>query len=298
MGTDVNIYMPKLSAGVAFRLQGASRFWQWPLGTLMVALLAQPALAQLVVKLQPETLREFQHYQKTVVDPVEQQRTSGRRAFQWIEENPDEREQARSGQVVTHAFTGKDGRSISGGLIHDWVGAVFLPGVSLDRAREFLQDQKLHQDVYQEITSAQTVSCEGNHSITRVRMVKKKYLTVVLDVDYDNTWQSPGAGRWVLRSHTRHVREVQNAGTPDEHAYPEDEGHGFLWRMNSVWRLREADGGAWVELRVVSLSRDAPSSLGWIIKPLIRQFPADSIESTLEGMRNALRGGQAVTANR
>ena len=290
MSEGINNHMRRQPPIVTFGLRSASYFWRPAVCAVLLSAFLPPVSAQFIVSLQPETLGQYDHYLKTAVTPVDDQRIAGRRSFLWIDENPKIRERARKGEVVTTAITGKDGRSIPGGLVHDWVGAVFLPGVPLDRVRDFLQDQALHEKVYPEITSARTVSRADSTSITQVRMTKKKLLTVVLDVEYENSWESPGSDRWVLRSHTRKVAEVEEAGTPAEHAYPEDEGHGFLWRMNSLWRLRERDGGVWVELRVVSLSRDTPSSLGWIIRPIIRDFPSDSIESTLTGMRKALRG--------
>ena len=79
-------------------------------------LLCVTAQAQLIATLKPETVRDFEVYQATV-DQDFRQRVHGQRPFLWIDEHPDKKRQAESGQVVTDAFTGTDGRSVSGGLV-------------------------------------------------------------------------------------------------------------------------------------------------------------------------------------
>ncbi|MBI1896097.1 MAG: hypothetical protein HYZ57_05595 [Acidobacteria bacterium] len=257
-----------------------------PLALILVG--ASAANAQLVIKLHPDTLQAFNRYQQTVAGPEAEQRIRGARSFQWLDENPVERERARRGGSVTHSFTGRDGKGVPGGLIHDWVGAVYLSGARLQQVREFMLNTALHARAYPEVTSATTLARRPNGSTTRLRLTKKKHLTVVLDIEYDNAWQAPGADRFALTSRSRQVIEIDGAGTASERSLPPGEGHGFLWRMNSLWLLREDQGGVWAELRVVSLSRDTPNGLGWILKPLIRDFPAESLASTLEATRKVL----------
>ncbi|MGA9059420.1 MAG: hypothetical protein WB763_23255, partial [Terriglobia bacterium] len=63
---------------------------------------------------------------------------------------------------------------------------------------------------------------------------------------------------------------------------------GYLWRLNSYWRYEERDGGMWVECEAISLTRDVPTGLGWLIDPIIRSLPRESLESTLRETRAAL----------
>jgi hypothetical protein len=157
--------------------------------------------------------------------------------------------------------------------------------VKLDTVRNLLLDTERHSVIYApEVRSAKVLSREGDHSVTLLRLVKKKYLTVTLDIEYTNDWKQPGPDTWVVDSRSRKVTEVDN-GTP----LPPDTGHGFLWRMNSEWLLRQDSGGTWVELRSLTLSRDTPHGLGWIIRPLIRNFPAETILATLEATQRALK---------
>jgi hypothetical protein len=258
------------------------------LWTCVFLLSAAPSWAQFTTELKPETVAAFQKYQANVDQELNLQ-IQGKRPYLWVDQRSDLAQKAKGGEVVTYAFTGKNGLSVPGGLIHDWVGVIYLKGAHLDAVRDFLLDTPKHARAYAEVKSAKQLSRNDNHSVTELRIVKKKILTAVLDIQYENTWQSPSPDKWAYRVRSSKVLEIQDAGTPEERAYPVDRGHGFLWRMNSDWLLRQDAGGVWAELRVVSLSRDTPRMLSWAIKPMIRDFPAEGITSTLRQTQTALQ---------
>ena len=238
--------------------------------------------------LSPETAIEFQKYQAKVDADIAAQ-VKGSKPFQWVEQHADAAQKAKAGEVATFAFTGGNGLSVPGGLIHDWVGVIYLNGMKLDEVRLFLLDTDRQARSYSEVKSAKTLSQNGNGSVTKLRILKKKVLTAVLDIEYENHWESPAPNKWIFAARSRKVVELDDAGTPQESAFPPDTGHGFLWRMNSNWLLQQDAGGVWAELRVVSLSRDTPRGLGWMIKPMIRDLPAEGIASTLRQTRDALK---------
>jgi len=64
--------------------------------------------------------------------------------------------------------------------------------------------------------------------------------------------------------------------------------HGFLWRLYADWFLEGSSEGVYVECRVISLTRDIPHGLGWIISPIIRDLPRESLTATLEFTRRAV----------
>ena len=53
-------------------------------------------------------------------------------------------------------------------------------------------------------------------------------------------------------------------------------------------RREEGEGGAYVECRAISLTRDVPTGLGWIIAPIIQKLPGESLIHTLEATRQAI----------
>ena len=94
--------------------------------------------------------------------------------------------------------------------------------------------------------------------------------------------------RWRSVSRTTKIAEVEKAGKPDEREKPPGTGEGFLWKLNSYWRFEERDGGVWVECEAISLTRDVPTGLGWIVEPIIRDLPKESLANTLRSTRTAL----------
>jgi hypothetical protein len=96
----------------------------------------------------------------------------------------------------------------------------------------------------------------------------------------------------VCRSYTTRVAEVEEAGSPQERVMPPDTGHGFLWRLNSYWRFQQGESGVCVECRAISLTRDVPFGMGWLIEPIIQRLPKESLINTLVATRRALQIGQ------
>jgi hypothetical protein len=76
------------------------------------------------------------------------------------------------------------------------------------------------------------------------------------------------------RTQTVRIAEVENAGRAMNAKKLEDDG-GYLWRMETWWRLRGATA-AFCANEVASLTRDIPEGFGWLIKPFI-----SSIRETL-----------------
>ena len=86
------------------------------------------------------------------------------------------------------------------------------------------------------------------------------------------------------------IAEVDNAGKRGEREMPPGTGHGFLWKLDTFWRFQQRDGGTWIECEAISLTRDIPTGLGWLIEPIIRSLPRESLENTLRETANALQG--------
>jgi hypothetical protein len=61
-----------------------------------------------------------------------------------------------------------------------------------------------------------------------------------------------------------------------------------MWGMETWWRMEERDGGVYVQSEVVSLTRDIPTGLGWMIGPFVNSIPQESLAFTLEATRKAV----------
>jgi hypothetical protein len=91
---------------------------------------------------------------------------------------------------------------------------------------------------------------------------------------------------------TTRIQEIENYGEPGQHALSEGEGNGFIWRIFSITRFEERDGGVYIELEVIALSRDIPISLRWIVEPIVRRVSITSLTTSLQQTGSAVPFGR------
>lgn len=257
-------------------------------------LLSQPLLAE---QLKPETVAAFDHYAE-----LSEQRMAGEvRSGPFLRVDglpPKDRAaalaQMKNGEVVVERLETLDqGRKIAApsGLIHHWIGTVFIPGATLAQTVTFLQDYDNRAKYYAPaVERSRLIQRNGNNFKMYMRLREKKIIAVVLDTDYDIAYTSLGPDRTVCRSVTTRVAQVENDGQKDEFNKPVGNDSGFLWRLNTYWRMEQRDGGTYVQLEAISLSRDIPAALAWLIGPFVNKFPRESLEFTLGRTREALLG--------
>ena len=240
-----------------------------------------------IVELKPQTEQAFNRYVRETEARLDQQ-TAGTQ-FLWTDAAADRQRAVRGGQIVVEPKNAKGDVSIPDGLIHDWIGAVFIPGATLERTLALVEDYDQHKRFYQpEVRDSKLLRRDGNEYKVFLRLLKKQVLTVVLNTDHDVRYTPLGPTRWKSESHSTRIAEVENPGDHDERELPPGRDHGFLWRLNSYWRFEERDGGVYVECEAVSLTRSVPTGLGWLINPIVRSLPRESLANTLRETRAAL----------
>ncbi len=240
------------------------------------------------VQLKPQTVGAFDGYVREAEARMDQ-KPHGKGPFLWSDVSSERVQLVRGGQVVAQFWANQGPVKVPSGLIHDWIGAAFIPATNLKKTLALVQDYDNHKNIYKpEVIASRLISHRDNNFQIYLRLLKKKIMTVVLDTDHDVHYRSLDRTRWTCRSYTTRVAEVENAGSPEETVLPPDTGHGFLWRLYSYWRFQERESGVYIECRAISLTRDVPLGLGWIIEPIVQKLPRESLINTLEATRQAL----------
>jgi len=248
---------------------------------VFLLLWAAPLAAQIIAELRPETARAFEDYVRGVEARVDRQVRTG--PFLWADPR---RGELREGKILTER---RNTGEIPHGQIHDWIGAAFYSGATLDRTLRLIQDYNHHHNVYKpEVVESRLLARDGDFFRIRLRLLKKKIITVVLDTEHDVRYFPLSPTRLHSRSRTTRIVEIDNPGKTSEKPLPEGKDHGFLWRLYTYWRFEEADGGVYAECEAISLTRDVPSALAWLIDPIVRNLPRESLENTLKSTRAAL----------
>jgi hypothetical protein len=250
------------------------------------------------LELRERALQSFQNYVAEVEKRNNESLQHG--SFLWIDElSEPARSEAygklKQGGVVARRLPGGDGQGyeIPGALIHDWEGVVFIPSATLDQALALLQDYDHHASYYAPDVERSTIeSREGNHFRVSMRFRRHKIVTVVLNTEQDITYFRDAATRAHSRSTATRIREVADPGTKQEYEKTPNEDNGFLWQMETWWRMEQRDGGVYVQNQAVTLTRSIPTGFGWLIEPFVTSIPKQTLEFTLGATR------KAVTANK
>ena len=256
--------------------------------------------------LKSTTVEAFDRYVK-LTEARSDSELEKRGPFFWIDGLPEvERAAAyaalKSGEVKIHKqeIRDKDQRiDCPGGLIHHWAGLVFIPGAKLDDVLAILQDYDHHSIYYApDVERSRIESRDGDHFRVFLRFRRHKVITVVLNSEHDVRYFRDSPTQAHSRSSAIRIAEVENPGKPNEREKPPGQDDGFLWRMETWWHMEERDSGVYVQSEVVSLTRDIPAGLGWLIGPFVTSIPKESLTFTLEATRKAVLGkAKSVAAN-
>ena len=242
-------------------------------------------------ELQAATVAAFNRY----VSVTESQRKADSR-FLWVDgdeaERRKKRDEIRRGAFLIERLETVDGRrtiSIPDGLVHHWLGIVFVPGATVDAAILLLQDYDRHAEIYKPaVARSRLLNRRGNDFDVFLRFFMKKMLTVVVNSEHKAHFTRVDATRAQSRIYSTRIAEVENPDTPQEREKPVGHDGGYLWRLNSYWRLLERDGGLYVQCESISLTRGIPLGFGWIVGPFVTSIPRETLSFTLDTTRKRL----------
>jgi hypothetical protein len=208
----------------------------------------------------------------------------------------------RRGEVYMERLTTLDasGRPLTtpDGLIHHWLGAVFIPGATVTQVLAVAQDYDHVQDCYKpEVVRSRLISRNGNDFKVYYRLRKKKIITITLNTEHDVQYSPVSSTRAYSRSYSTRIAQVEDADQPAEHEKPVGQDGGFMWRLTNYWRFDARDGGVYVEFESITLTRDIPFGLGWLIKPFITLIPKESLQMSMGSIRAAVLKRMAAAPN-
>jgi hypothetical protein len=244
-------------------------------------------------ELQPRTVAAFDRYVQ-----VTEQRMRDDPQFLWVDGLPASQKRAvlealRRGELVIDRLTTRQsGKEIDipDGMVHHWIGVVFVPGATVDKALALLQDYDHHAQIYAPaVAASKLLSRNGNNFRVYLRFLMKKVITVVVNTENDARFTRDAPNRASSRIYSTRIAEVDAPDTPSEREKPVGNDGGYLWRLYSYWRVLERDGGTYVQCESISLTRDIPLGFAWLVRPFVTSIPRESLEFTLTTTRNVLR---------
>ena len=250
---------------------------------LLLLVMAQSDAAEL----KQETIRAWDDYVRTVNLTMED-RATGRSPFLWVDESPNLIPRVRGGELLAE---GHDPYQVPQGLIHHWVGAMFIPSVTLDEVILVLNDYARYPEFYPPLVVKSKVleQTDDFEKVTLLMTQKALGVTAAVETDDEIRIKKLDANRVYIVSNAVGVREIADYGQTSEHPFPEDRRPGYVWRTLGVIRLEQRDGGVYVEMETVALSRGIPLIFRWLIEPLTESLPRKIMLETLKDTRDAVR---------
>lgn len=181
---------------------------------------------------------------------------------------------------------------IPNGLVHHWVGVMFVPQGTLSETLAILNDYNNEPEIYKpEIRRAKLIEQKGNESKIYLQFYNKSIVTVVLDAYFDVVEKRIGSVRVQSASRSTRIVEVMDAGGPNEHERTDGNDHGYMWRLDSYWRIEQKNGGVYIQNESITLTRTVPPMLAWLIDPLTKSIPRgvllDMLTDTQEAVQKA-----------
>lgn len=266
-----------------------------------MSLLAGPAAA---TELKPKTVEAFDRYVQRTEERMAAE-TRDAAAFLWMDRLPEPKRQnvyaqLRQGHIFIEEMETREGEQrvkIPDGLVHHWIAANFIPGVTLQQTLALAKDYDRHQDIYKpDVVRSRLLRADGNDFKVYLRLHRKAIVTAVFNAEFDVRYFPVDAARVHSRSYSTRIAEVQNPDRPEEHEKPVGKDRGFLWRLYSYWRFEEKDGGVYVQIESIALSRGVPAVLAWLINPLLKSVPREYLSNLLNSTRAALQNKSAAPA--
>jgi hypothetical protein len=186
---------------------------------------------------------------------------------------------------------------VSSGLIHDWIGAALFPNATLEDIFAVVQDYARYKDFYKPLViDSKSLGADGaDFRFSLLMLNKSLFAKSALISEWKDHYIRVDARRWYSVAYSTCVEEIEGYGSPGERKLARDAGSAYIWRLYSFSRFEQRDGGVYVELEAIALSRDIPAALRWFIDPIVRRVSRGSVLTSLIETRTAV--SSAVSAS-
>lgn len=257
----------------------------------ILALLAAGWAGAAAARPSPATVKAFDDYVAKAEQRIKGEESS---VETFVKESPAKDGTLQRGEVVIEQRS-EPSEGVPEAMVHDWVGRVLIPHARVAEVLAVAEDYDHSANHYApEVMSSKLISRDGDDFRIALRLREHKVITVVMDTEYEVQYGRLDAEHQFSWSRSTRIAEIADPGGAHEHAVSDAESHGYMWRLNSYWRFAQAGDGVVVECEAISLTRNVPTGLGWLIGPFVREIPRESLETTLKQTRAAVMARREI----
>ena len=254
---------------------------------ILVTLL--PFVASAAARLDPAAVVVWDEYIRNAEAKAQKRLLPGAR-FLWLDESESLLAKVKEGEVVAVPMSPHNPQRVPSGLIHDWLGAIFIANATLDEARTVLRDYAHYKDYFPDnVIEAKALELgELKDRSALILRSQSFFLRSALDAEYESRYFPLDAHRLFTTTKTTRIQEVEGYGTANRKVHQEGEGTGAVWKVSTMTRYLERDGGVYVEVEAIVLSRDIPAGLRWAVEPVVRRVSRSSLFTSLRQTEAAI----------
>ncbi len=240
-------------------------------------------------ELKADTLQAWNQYIEAQTAGMAERSRVG--PFLWSDESADRNRRLHEGELLVAPIGENVPQSVPHGLIHHWIGAVFLPGVHLDDVFTVVRDYDHYKNFYAPVVIDSKPIHDGGRDdeFSMLMLNKALFSRFALDGDFQESYVRVDKKRWYSIGSTVRLQEIHDYGQPTQRELPLDTGNGYIWRLCNMSRFEERDGGVYVELEAIALSRGVPVTVRWVVDPVVRRVSRDSLLVSLQKTQAAVR---------
>jgi len=219
-----------------------------------------------------------------------QARIEGSQPYLWIDEMADRARRVKRGEIVVAPLVTGAAESVPDGLNHHWIGALSIPNVTIASLLNVVHDYDGYKDIYKPVVT-ESHWLQPGATENEFSMVWQKHILF---------FNAAMRGRYrahevTIDSYRRYsiveattVQQIDEYGRPGEHLLPPETESGFIWRIYNVVRYEQRDGGVFLKIKSIALSRDVPISMRWLVSPVVNHLSVNSLTTTLRQTREAV----------
>ena len=270
-----------------------------PLSLVFLAVLTTGRIS--ASELKPRTAKAFGHYEEVTEARIQSELTTPGQ-FLYLGTLPEsqraeELARLKSGQVYVKSVTTKENDKkieIPDGLVHHWLAIGFIPNARLEQVLRVTQDYAHHADFFKpDVQRSELLSRDGEHFRVYFRFYRHAIVTAVYNTEFDIKFTQSDPTHVYSVAKAVRVAEVRNPGDKDESERPVGNDRGSLWRLDLYTRYVEADGGVYIQIEFLGLSRSVPAIFAWIVNPYVHSVPREYLTNYVGQLRKAV-GAEAM----
>lgn len=257
------------------------------IGSLMLLI---PVIS-MAADLKLETIESWNHFTASAEARMKTRLEAGK-PFLWSDEDQQRNQRLRRGEILVTPASGSGTVAVPNGLVHDWVGAVFIPNTTIAEVVATVQDYDHYKKFYRPaVVDSRLIGRSPNGDEEKFSMVwvhRALFASAALISDYSSKYFVIDSSRMYSLVYSTVVQEIQGYGEAGERRLRPGTGSGYIWRLYAITRYQQRDGGVYVEVEAIALSRDIPLSLRWLARPLVERLSRDSLITSLRQTREAV----------